>query len=85
MNALVQPRHVVRTPRWLAQLYMYRYFVPAVRVTLPCSAQGLLEAIRREASGDAQGSLQCPVGQGEPARALRPSPFAGLERDWTKL
>ena len=74
-----------RVPLWLAQLYMYRYLVAPVRVTLASSAQFLLESIKREKW--AQDSVQCSLGTGEreAARAAGGASFAGLERDWTKL
>ena len=74
-----------RVPLWLAQLYMYRYLVAPVRVTLASSAQFLLESIKREKW--AQDSVQRSLGEGErtAARAAAATPYAGLERDWTKL
>jgi hypothetical protein len=74
-----------RVPLWLAQLYMYRYLVAPVRVTLASSAQFLLESIKREKW--AQDSVQRSLGTGEreTARAASGAAFAGLERDWTKL
>ena len=76
-----------RVPLWLAQLYMYRYLVAPVRVTLASSAQFLLESIRRDSSTYAQGGLQRSLGAGErtTAQSAAATPYAGLERDWTKL
>ena len=74
-----------RVPLWLAQLYMYRYLVAPVHVTLASSAQFLLESIKREKW--AQDSVQRSLGARErtAAHAAAASAFAGLERDWTKL
>ena len=74
-----------RVPLWLAQLYMYRYLVAPVRVTLASSAQFLLESIKREKW--AQDSVQRSLGAGErtTAQSAAATPYAGLERDWTKL
>jgi len=76
-----------RVPLWLAQLYMYRYLVAPVRVTLATSAQFLLESIKRDSSAHAQGSLQRSLGEGvrAPERATDAEAFVGLQRDWTKL
>ena len=74
-------------PLWLAQLYMYRYLVAPVRVTLASSAQFLLESIRRDSSTYAQSGLQRSLGTRErtAAQSAAATPYAGLERDWTKL
>jgi len=64
---------------------MYRYLVAPVRVTLASSAQFLLESIKREKW--AQDSLPRRLGAGEreTAHVAAATPYAGLERDWTKL
>ena len=70
-----------RVPLWRAQLYMYRFFVVAPKITLPATAEFLLASIRR----DAQSGLSCRVGERESAGAFHGATFAGLQRDWTKL
>ena len=74
-------------PLWLAQLYMYRYLVGPVRVTLASSAQFLLESIKRDSAQYAQDSLQRGLGarEREAAQSAAAAPYAGLQRDWTKL
>ena len=76
-----------RVPLWLAQLYMYRYLVRPVHVTLATSAQFLLESIKRDSAQHAQDSLQRELGarERETAHAAAAPPYAGLKRDWTKL
>jgi hypothetical protein len=76
-----------RVPLWLAQLYMYRYLVGPVRVTLASSAQFLLESIKRDSAQYASDSLQRELGEGKrtPVRAASSEAFKGLQRDWTKL